>query len=284
MDKPVNLDDPESWPPELRQLATLGARHPGCQTRFTSDLRPPEELSRAIELILAEHGVVVYHCTRLMESEVDDIRVNGLRATSQELLADKVAAALQAGLLTDAQVERILTTGVLSAVDQRAARTNEICTVANLHTIEAVGDGLEPYLQNWGGEITYFWQQTREDLELEKTLREIGRPTLIALHHRPSEHHRYFPELAKIVIGRWREHEDYGGEVHLRVPENARVPVLNLWQPGDEGLPREASDAIALMSGAASLDLPDELAAEIAAQASTWNVIASGEGEVRKMR
>jgi len=200
-----------------------------------------------------------------MDSEVDDIRLNGLRATSQELLADKVAAALEAGLLTHTQVECILTTGVLNAVDQRMIRTNEICTVANRHTIEAVGYGLEPYFQNWGGEITHFWQQTGEDLELEKALREIGKPTLIALHHRTSERHLYFPELAKIVIGRWRNHEDYGGEIHLRVPENARVSVLNICQPGDKGWPREASNAIASMSDHAVMNLPEELATEIAA-------------------
>ncbi|MFD3427443.1 hypothetical protein [Nocardia fluminea] len=276
MDRPISLDDISTWPPELRTLATIGSRHPACQTRFTSDLEPSAEISKAIDAVLAEHGVVVYHCTRLMDFEAEDIRVNGLRTASTELLKDKVTNACHRGFLTDEQAEHILATGVLTSADQRSVRTNELCAVANLHTIVVCGNGMQPYFQNWGGEITNFWQQSNR--QILSALRRIGLPTLVAIHYRPSERDGHFPDLPKLVIGRWREHEDYSGEIHIRVAEDGRVPVLGIWSPDDDGWLPEAEHATGRVPDPSSSSRLNNIAADIiAAWGAAQDMVATDE-------
>ncbi|MGN2638587.1 hypothetical protein ACTD5D_20895 [Nocardia takedensis] len=275
MDRPISLDDTGTWPPELRTLATIGSREPACQTRFTSDLEPSAEISNAIDAVLVEHGVVVYHCTRLMDVEVEDIRANGLRAASAELLKDKVTTACHRNFLTYEQAEHIIATGVLNSADQRSVRTNELCAATNLHTIEVLRDGIEPYFQNWGGEITHFWQQSNR--QLLSALRRVGLPTLIAIHYRPSERDSHFPELAKLVIGRWREHDDYSGEIHIRVTEDSRVPILGIWHPGDDGWPPEAERATGQISVPMSSSQFGDFTGKIAAWGTAHDMAATDE-------
>jgi hypothetical protein len=159
------------------------------------DLRPPLHLSDRIRAVLSDHAIVVHQRARLLDSEVADIRLNGLRAASTSLLSDKVEAARGEGLLTEDQAERLLTTGVFTAHQQREARI----------------------------EITYFWQaHTYPDLA--EVLKQIGNPVLIEFQHRPSPSDLCSPELANIVIGRYRNLDDCAGEVHIRVQRGERIP------------------------------------------------------------
>ncbi|WP_409429177.1 hypothetical protein [Mycobacterium sp. SMC-11] len=234
----IKLDEPDTWPPELRSAAQEAARHPDCQTTFTADLRPPDDLSNRIMSVLSERGIIVYQCTRLLDSEIDDIRTHGLRAASEELLADKLERAQGEGLLTAEQVQLIQTTGALMDGGHRAARTNEIWALTVLQTLSVFEDGVEPLFGHWGGEITYFWQTCGSRAPaLAATLQSLGTPALIEFVLKPAENQHYSPELANIVIARWRNLDDCAGEVHFSVPPGARVPVLDVWLPDDPRWP-----------------------------------------------
>lgn len=236
MNSPVNLDEPASWPRELRDLASEAARDEGCQGSSTVDLRPPLDLSDRIRAVLRDHGIVVYQCARLLDSEVLDIRMNGLRAASKSLLSDKLKAAREEGLLTDDQAERLLTTGVLIDRQQHKARIDEVCALTILRTLTIDSIGTHPLLTYWGGEIMYFWQiQTCPDLVA--VLEKIGAPVLIEFQHRPGPSDLFAPDLANIVIGRYRNLDDCAGEVHVRVQQGERIPVLDVWQRDDARWP-----------------------------------------------
>jgi hypothetical protein len=234
----IKLDEPDTWPLELQSAARDAARHPDCQTTFTVDLRPPHELSNRMMGVLSQRGIVVYQCARLLDSEIDDIRTDGLRAASKELLADKLARAQREGLLTAAEVQHIQTTGVLMDSAQRAARTNEICALTVLQTISVCEDGVAPFFGHWGGEIVYFWQSLGNCAPaLAAKLQSLGTPALIEFALDPAENQHYSPELANIVIARWRNLDDCKGEVHFSVLPGARVPVLDVLLPGDPRWP-----------------------------------------------
>jgi|GEM_PF-2428463 len=234
----IKLDEPDTWPRELRSAAQEAARHPDCQTTFTVDLRPPHDLSNRIMSVLSERGIIVYQCARLLDSEIDDVQTHGLRAASEELLADKLARAQREGLLTAAQVQLIQTTGALMDSDHRAARTNEIWALTVLQTISVSEDGVEHLFAHWGGEITYFWQtHGNRAPALAATLQRLGTPALIEFALNPAENQHYSPELANIVIARWRNLDDCEGEVHFSVLPGARVPVLDVWLPDDPRWP-----------------------------------------------
>lgn len=232
VNSPVNLDEPASWPQELRDLASEAAQYEGCQGISTVDLRPPLHLSERIRAVFCDHGIVVHQCARLLDSEVADIRLNGLRAASTSLLSDKVESARGEGLLTDDQAERLLTTGVFTAHQQREARTDEVCALTILRTLITDPNGTQPLLTYWGGEITYFWQ-THAYPDLAEVLKKIGNPVLIEFQHRPCPSDLCLPELANIVIGRYRNLNDCAGEVHIRVQQGERIPVLDVWQRDD---------------------------------------------------
>lgn len=200
------------------------------------DLRPPLNLSDRIRAVLRDHGIVVYQCARLLDSEVADIRLNGLRAASTSLLSDKVEAARGEGLLTQDQAERLLTTGVFTAREQREARIGEVCALTILRTLAIDPDGTQPLLTYWGGEITYFWQ-TYTYPDIAEVLKKIGNPVLIEFQHRPCLSDLCSPELANIVIGRYRNLDDCAGEVHIRVQQGERIPILAVWQREDARWP-----------------------------------------------
>jgi hypothetical protein len=132
VNSPVNLDEPASWPQELRDLAREAVKYEGCQGSSTGDLIPPLHLSDRIRTVLRDHGIMVYQCARLLDAEVADIRLNGLRAASPALLSDKVKAARGERLLTEGQAERLLTTRVFTAHQQREARIDEVCALTIL--------------------------------------------------------------------------------------------------------------------------------------------------------
>ena len=201
------------------------------------DLRPPLHLSDRIRAVLRSHGIMVYQCARLVDFEITDIRQSGLRAASPSLLSDKVQAALGEGLLTEDQAERLLTTGVFADRQQREARIDEVCALTILRTLTVDPDGTQPLLTCWGGEMTYFWQ-THIFPDLAEVLKRIGNPVLIEFQHRPGRSDRYSPDLANIVIGRYRNLDDCAGEVHIRVERGERIPIVDVWHRDDARWPR----------------------------------------------
>lgn len=200
------------------------------------DLRPPLHLSDRIRAVLRDHGIMVYQCARLLDTEVADIRQNGLRAASTSLLSDKVKTARGEGLLTEDQAERLLTTGVFTAHQQREARIDEVCALTILRTLTIDPNGTQPLLTYWGGEITYFWQKHIYP-DLAETLKQIGNSVLIEFQHRPGPSDLCSPDLANIVIGRYRNLDDCVGEVHIRVQQGERIPILDVWQRDDARWP-----------------------------------------------
>lgn len=243
MSEPIRLDDPDAWPSALRELACRAVDYPGCQSQFTADLELPTEVGSAIDSILAERGIVVYQCARLLDSEIIDIKANGLRACSDSLLADKLKAAVDEGLLTPEQVIHLANEGVLRYENHRKGRLNLVCALTLLRTVVVVEDGVEPLFGHWGGEITYFAQMSDRNGALSKTLRSMGQPVLIEFVHRPADLNIYKPDVAKIVIGMWRRLDHCAGEVYIKVEEGVRLPVLDVWLRDDPRWPHDAGHA-----------------------------------------
>jgi len=81
-DAVLDLDMPARWPSELRQAACDGANRLRGTTSYTLDLAVPTDLATTIQKILDRYRLRAFHCTRLLEWEVTDIRQNGLRAAS----------------------------------------------------------------------------------------------------------------------------------------------------------------------------------------------------------
>ena len=88
-DDVIDFDNVGEWPMELSGWLKL------LQT--TADEEQRSQIVQLVRKCLQEARIRTYHCTRLLPSEVESIKVNGLLPASPELARDKREAARNAG-------------------------------------------------------------------------------------------------------------------------------------------------------------------------------------------
>lgn len=64
------------------------------------------------------------------------------------------------------------------------------------HPVDIEDRGVEVFLESWGGEAAYFWQQ---DAALQDMLKQIGRPCLLEIAM-PLRHSRHAYSAAEAVV------------------------------------------------------------------------------------
>lgn len=242
------IDDPSSWPPEVRTLlddrllklrAYEGERR-RIETLCARDvhvrMNPPpnpfeqvfngtiEEVRRAI----ASLNVRGWHCTRLTEDEVKDLADNGLSPLSQDDLLHRIDRRERLGDVSSAQSARLKAKHQAGS-SGRAGAIHFGFTQAELLDQSAVGR----LLTSWGGEALY--NSHENDAETGPLLRRIGAPRLV-LVALPIVDVCTFQGIAESVY-RYRMHvagvstsNNYGCEGTLRRPTkpNEIVRVLTL--------------------------------------------------------
>lgn len=87
----------------------------------------------------------LYHFTRLLEKEVEDIRINGLQPLSYDLIAKKLHILGQSELAIN-----------LRDIDYDFdIRLDQICFVARPFEGLADQEEVEPFITKWGGEVLH---------------------------------------------------------------------------------------------------------------------------------
>ena len=220
---------PARWPSELRQAARDGANRLRGTTSYTLDLAVPMDLATTIQQILDRYRLRAFHCTRLLDWEVTDIRRSGLRVASDSLINDRLDAAVAAGVLRPEEATLLEASNVLA--HQRPNREHLLSACTTRRTLDEEADGLRLLLTHWGGEIIYFWQQ---DSDLLAQLETIGRPAIVVvLLDTDPDRNLWSPDLANLVIGRHLGLSDACGQVSYRGERGRRTPVEAVWLPGD---------------------------------------------------
>jgi len=215
---PVDADQPSTWPPELTSLAR---KHLGA----SSDTFARAEQS--FRLLVAERGLLAFHCTRLLDHERDAIRSGGLLRLDAELVRSRIAAAAAHGSITAAERERA-TAANMYTVDQTNTlkwREGEICLVVGRSVFEDDPGGIEPFLTEWGGEAI------RGGPDPEDVLR-CGTPAIIVATVRPGRGELMFPDLGPLLAVRLGADGYSFSELHLRSADVPGEDILDIWQPG----------------------------------------------------
>jgi hypothetical protein len=88
-DDVIDFDNVGEWPMELSGWLKL--------LQSTADEEQRSQIVQLVRKCLQEARIRTYHCTRLLPSEVESIKVNGLLPASPELARDKREAARNAG-------------------------------------------------------------------------------------------------------------------------------------------------------------------------------------------
>ena len=124
----VEIEDIDSWPPGFREavmqsMSLVISYHEECSRigkyREGGDvllqIHPPENrykqdyrtLVERLEALLLPHRIVSYHCTRLTQEEIVDIKQEGLQVLTTNLVNKRLEQCLSHGYLNQVEYERI---------------------------------------------------------------------------------------------------------------------------------------------------------------------------------
>ena len=249
----VDLGDPGTWPPEVREqledVAHLFRRQPGFSGADTYandlslDVQADLDLEAEVRILLARERLLMYHGTRLLPHEVNRVLSVGLRALTDELPRDKLDAARvhHPDLLATGDVDLLLASGPLFWGYAHQARRGEVCVVAPL-AIVADDEGMRPLLQHWGGEsLAWAAHMKNEDgTKCQRTIQALSAasaPSIVEVSIAGSE----LPDttdLWRVMVGHLLGCLEPWNQWHLRksIPADA---ILEIIQPGN----RRWSDA-----------------------------------------
>lgn len=125
----------------------------------------------AKELIEQGFSVLAFHCTHLVNEEIQDIKENGFKLFNKEAHYQKLDI-LSEYDFTEDEIKQLKK---LSYAEQ-GSRENKVYFNHNISTLNT-DCGLSDILEIWGGEIT-FWDKDLSK-ELINKLKEIGSPCVV---------------------------------------------------------------------------------------------------------
>jgi hypothetical protein len=198
----IDVDDQTSWPaPLVGACESLAARgDPSPETVDDLDLESDNEDS--FRTLLAGHGVVAYHATRLLPHEVERIRAEGLRRLTPELVADRLDEARAHGDITTAEYAELKDAHVF-ATGEAENRKNRLCCVLGAAAMRDSPWGTNPLLREWGGEA---FSMSKRGVALRPMLGRLGSPAIVVVTLRLDEGYRIhavYPGVQQVFVGHW---------------------------------------------------------------------------------
>lgn len=219
----VDVDDTTSWPDEVVGFIE--------EQSETADLESNPFMSAEDEILLNlldSMYLLVYHATRLLPHEKDDIRTNGLQVLTGELVTRKIREAVRYEYLTE-EIGEELRCGSTLRTQPEEKRANKICFVLGKSPFEKEHSGLSNLFDIWGGESINY---TDAGDKYMSCLKKIGEPAvvkaLLPITAHSSVH--IYPALTSAFIMTFRG-ENPSGELQL---ENESIPpkcILDILRP-----------------------------------------------------
>lgn len=190
----IEIDDPNSWNENLRTILTdnigILSRFAGRELEinllpstdiWTSINEFEDERNEVISLIdnvIQDCSLIGYHCTRLTENEVQEIRANGLQLLSKDFITQRIER-----LLKEKEIE--IATHLISKNEcNNKNRRDRIWFVCGQSVLK-YSSGVIRLFSSWGGEALYISHEG--DRNSGPVLKTIGRPYIIKVNLIPSE-------------------------------------------------------------------------------------------------
>lgn len=216
-DKIVDLDDQSTWPEDV--ITFIREKSDSVNLEENSSMSIGDDV---LLPLLNGSSLLVYHATRLLPHEKEDIRVNGLHILTEEFAARKIRKAVENGYLAE-EIGKELQQEIALWDDSDGKRTNQICFVFGRSPFKLEEPGYSHFFEEWGGE---FISYTDAGKTHKKYLKQIGKPAivkaLLPISLEPSLH--AYPELTVSFIEAFRE-EISSSELYL---ENKAISAKNI--------------------------------------------------------
>ena len=170
LSKIVDIDDLVTWPDEVVEFIETQSQ--------IFDLGKDSYMSagnRVLAGLFDSSFILVYHATRLLPHEIDDIRANGLKILTEELIEKKIREAVHYEYLPK-EIGEELRDGSTFKTRAKEKRANQICVVLGKSAFVNKVSSLRPLFGIWGGETI---NKTIVGLKYRSILTEIGEPAVL---------------------------------------------------------------------------------------------------------
>lgn len=223
--KIVDIDDQATWPEDV--VTFIEERSESINLNENSSMSIGDEI---LLPLLNTSYLLLYHATRLLPHEKEDILEHGLQMLTEELVAKKIREAVGYGYLTERIGEELLCGSTLRTRSEEE-RANRICFVVGKSPIEQEDPKLANLFDIWGGESINYTDFGKNHVSL---LKRIGEPAVVKtlLPSTTRSPIVTSPELTVSFIEAFKG-EDSSGELHL---ENESIPstyILDILRPAD---------------------------------------------------
>lgn len=172
----LDLTDLTTWPPEV--LSHLNNNHSLYLGWESGINRPPAFAYDAaiyeLKELVRESGYMMqgYHCTRLMEAEMETVLDCGMSLPNVTMLHKRIANVVAAGMLEESVAQRLMNNN--QANDANRAEMIWFC----FFPPHIAGQwGIERFFRSWGGEALY--NSHEDDPITGPALAKIGVPCII---------------------------------------------------------------------------------------------------------
>jgi hypothetical protein len=230
----VDVDDQTTWPVEVR-------RQVAADVDQLTDVRDFGQLTgisavRWRSQLLEGHTLRVFHATKLLKHELDDLAVVGLRPLTERLVDERLQKAAAAGELSAEMAEALAQISLLRVQDQREIREGMVSVVAGLKLLGFNPDSVTNQLTRWGGEVLNQALETSDPMSIR--LRQIGTPALVIAEVQVSEDavadDYQLDALYRAFVGTALGFAGVGAHLQLHLP----IPgsqIEAVWTPGTVG-------------------------------------------------
>ncbi|QIG53208.1 hypothetical protein G6N82_02710 [Altererythrobacter sp. BO-6] len=119
------------------------------------------EAREEIGNLMKQRSIRAWHYTRLTDEEIDVLRREGIILSNLESFRTRLDAQVAAGSFDSEVADQLYASSPFQG-DQRDGRLNKFWMVS--HPLPTSDHGVQPLLESWGGEVTYF-RQSSPDLK-----------------------------------------------------------------------------------------------------------------------
>ncbi|MEV7695287.1 hypothetical protein AB0O62_01985 [Streptomyces sp. NPDC086779] len=176
-DEIVEIDRPGEWPEKLTTYVKAAAKFVDGFTAYPNLCEDGNlgDFESGLRAVLAGQLLRTFHATRLLDYEVHDIKADGLRRLTPQLVQHRQDKAHAAGVITAEELHALRESSVLGTERFARFRLNKVCVVGNRQPFleRPIGD----QFRFWGGEAQYNgpgWSTLVND-----RVRTLGRPALV---------------------------------------------------------------------------------------------------------
>lgn len=136
--------------------------------------------------------IIGFHCSRLTDEEISNIKTDGLKPLTSNLIEEKLDILVRTGLISKKEYDYLLENNVSS-------HKNRSGMVMNFFSIDTLKDcgGLSRLFRAWGGESIYY--NNENILEWRKLLFRIGKPVIILCSLKYNDINA-FTDIEKLII------------------------------------------------------------------------------------